>query len=205
MIASLSYYFDIKPKMFDSNLNKMTALITICFISRSSSLVNWIPLAFIKILEDQRFFAPILVAGLTVALPMIVFSVLIDSYFYGVLSIPQYNFVVLNVVENVSAYFGKEPVYYYFNLLPDLLNVPWFKMGLYGFCLMQVRQMMGSLQTKQKLTNTPVLFIFCVTYLWILCLIEHKENRFILPVICISSFGSAYLWEEFYYRSNNLT
>lgn len=139
MTASLSYYFDIKPIVFDSNLNKMTALITVCFISRSSSLVSWIPLALVKILEDKRFFKPIVVAGLTVALPLICISVLVDSYFYGVLCVPQYNFVVFNVVENVSAYFGKEPVYYYFKFLPDLLNEPFYKYGLFGFCLMQVR------------------------------------------------------------------
>lgn len=49
--------------------------------------------------------------------------------------------------------------------------------------------MMGTLQTNGKLSKTPVILIFCVTYISILCLIEHKELRFILPVICIVIYG----------------
>ena len=103
----------IKPKMFDSNLNKMTVLITMCFLSRSSSLVPWVPLSLIKIMSDFRYFVPIVVAGLTVTIPFCILSILLDSYFYGKLCCPQWNFVVLNVVENISAYFGQEPIIYY--------------------------------------------------------------------------------------------
>lgn len=176
----------------------MTALITVCFIARSSSLVSWIPLALFKIIEDGRFFVPIVIAGITVALPLCLISVLIDSYFYGVICVPQFNFVVLNVIENVSAFFGKEPVFYYFKEFPELFSCPLYKLGLYGFSLLAVRQMMGTLRSNQKLTMIPVFLIYSVTYIWILCLIEHKEHRFILPVICISNIGLAYFWEEVY-------
>lgn len=84
------YYFQKlhKPKMFDPNLNKMTLLITICFVARSSSLAAWIPLALLKIVEDYMFFFPILVAGLSIAIPTVLISTMIDSYYYGVLTSP---------------------------------------------------------------------------------------------------------------------
>lgn len=50
-IAALYYFMKIKPRINDSSLNKMTFLITISFLARSSSLAAWIPLAFFKILE----------------------------------------------------------------------------------------------------------------------------------------------------------
>jgi GPI mannosyltransferase 3 len=106
VIAALYYYTQIKPKLFDTNLVKMTFLITVAFIARSSSLVPWIPLALFKILENLNFFLPILVAGICVTIPMCVVSILLDSYFYGVLTVPQINFVQFNVVENISKYFG---------------------------------------------------------------------------------------------------
>lgn len=165
VIASLNYFYDIKPVIFDSNLNKLTVLITVCFVSRSSSLVSWIPLALFKIYDNPRFLIPIVVAGLTVALPICVISVLIDSYFYGVLCVPQFNFVVLNVVENISAYFGKEPVYYYFRHFPELFSYPLYPLGLFGLSLLSVRQMMGSLKTNYKLTKIPVFLVYSFFYI----------------------------------------
>lgn len=51
-IAALYYFLRLKSKMFDPSLSKMTALITLSFASRSSSLVPWIPLAVLKLIED---------------------------------------------------------------------------------------------------------------------------------------------------------
>ena len=49
VIAGMYYYLKIKPQLFDKNLSLMTLMITLCFITRSSSLVPWIPLALLKI------------------------------------------------------------------------------------------------------------------------------------------------------------
>lgn len=91
----------------------MTLLISITFLCRSSSLAAWIPLALMKIIEDYNWFLPILVAGLTVTVPACITSVLIDSYYYGVQTVPQINFVHVNVVENVSKFFGYDPWFFY--------------------------------------------------------------------------------------------
>ena len=103
----------MQPIIFDKNLGKMTFLITISFLARSSSLAAWIPLAILRILENPYYFMPILVAGLTVTIPICVFSVGLDSFYYGTFTIPQINFVQINVVENLSKYFGTDPWYFY--------------------------------------------------------------------------------------------
>ena len=88
-IAALYYYSKLsKPKVFDSNLQKMTLLISINFLCRSSSLAAWIPLALMKMAEDFKWIWPILVAGFTVTVPACAVSVIIDSYYYGVLTVP---------------------------------------------------------------------------------------------------------------------
>ena len=82
-IAALYYYLQITPKMFCANLQKMTLLITINFLTRSSSLSVWIPLAAMKILENNLYFFPIIVAGLSITVPICIASTALDSYYYG--------------------------------------------------------------------------------------------------------------------------
>lgn len=87
-IAALYYFLHMKPVINDGNLAKMTLLITISFLARSSSLAAWIPLAIFKIMEDNRFFFPILVAFMNVTLIMINASIGLDSFYYGTFTIP---------------------------------------------------------------------------------------------------------------------
>lgn len=114
-LVALFYYLHIKPVIGCSNLTKMTIAITISFLGRSSSLAPWIPLAILKILEDINFLLPIIVAGILVTVPLCVASVALDSYYYGTFTVPQYNFIGVNVFENLSKYFGIDPWYFYLN------------------------------------------------------------------------------------------
>mgnify|MGYP006089744333 CR=1 FL=1 len=49
MFVVFYYYLNLKPKMFDRNLMKLTLAITLSFTIRSSSVVGYIPLAIIII------------------------------------------------------------------------------------------------------------------------------------------------------------
>lgn len=120
------------------NLKKMTILITICFLTRSSSLAAWIPLAGLKILENFDYFLPIVYAGLTVTIPFCVASTMLDSYYYGTFSIPQVNFIKINVVENLSIFFGIDPWYFYFDELHNEFGSI-FSFSIFGFCLLAVK------------------------------------------------------------------
>jgi phosphatidylinositol glycan class B len=134
------YYFNrLKPK-FDKNIQLMTLSITIAFIVRSSSLIGWIPLALVKLLSDPfGYFLPILLAGLLVAVPTCVFSIGLDSLFYGRLTVPQFNFVYYNVVENLSTFFGVSPTHYYVEELPNFIsNLDGIHFALLGMCLLTI-------------------------------------------------------------------
>ena len=113
-------------------------MISICFLARSSSLAAWIPLAIFKILEDSNFFLPIVLAGLSVTIPAIGFSIALDSYYYGVLTIPQVNFVYVNVVENASKFFGVDPWYFYIKgFQEEFCDI--YILGIFGLSLLTVR------------------------------------------------------------------
>lgn len=69
----------------------MTFAITLGFLIRSSSLIGWVPLAFFKIFSTKDVFSntvAILAAGVYVAVPTVIISICMDSYFYGQLTIP---------------------------------------------------------------------------------------------------------------------
>ena len=135
-IMGLYYYANLKPK-FDRNMALMTFGITIAFIVRSSSLCGWLPLALIKCLSSYDYFLAILTSGVVVALPTFAFSVLIDSICYGRFTCPQLNFVYVNVVDNISKYFGEEPGFYYLTELPYFLTQLefFYEFLIVGMCL----------------------------------------------------------------------
>ena len=87
-MGALYYYLHIKPEVGCSNLTKMTIMITIGFLGRSSSLVPWVPLALLKIIENYYYLGPIIFAGITVTVPLCIASVALDSYYYGTFTVP---------------------------------------------------------------------------------------------------------------------
>lgn len=105
--------------IFEKNLAIMTISITLAFIVRSSSLVGWIPIALATMYNSSSYlciFYNLLVmiqAGILITIPMCIFSVAIDSIYYGKLMIPQYNFLHANIVQDLASGFGKEPMDYY--------------------------------------------------------------------------------------------
>jgi len=113
MFVVFYYYLNIKPKIFDKSLSFLTLAITLSFTVRSSSIVGYIPLALIAIFKDPRFLVAILVAGLTITIPVVLINLMSDAYFYGYFTVPQYNFVYVNVVMGLSKFFGEMPWYYY--------------------------------------------------------------------------------------------
>lgn len=84
----------------------MTLCVTLAFLVRSSSLTGWLPLALHTAFSSCDYFVAVLSAGVCIALPVFGVSVLADSWFYGRFTIPQVNFVYINVVENVAKSFG---------------------------------------------------------------------------------------------------
>lgn len=113
MFVAFYYFLNMKPKLFDRSLCMLTLAITLSFAVRSSSIVGYVPLAMIAIYQDINFLLPIIVAGLTIAIPVVLANLASDAYFYGYWTVPQYNFIYVNVVMGLSKFFGEMPWYYY--------------------------------------------------------------------------------------------
>lgn len=207
MFVVFYYFLNIKPKIFDRNLIYLTLAITISFTIRSSSIVGYIPLALIVILKDNRFFVPILVAGLTITIPFVLLNLMSDAYFYGYFTVPQYNFVYVNVVLGISKYFGEMPWFYYIShLYNEFCEIETY--GIPVFFLMSVRQLNGTLTPSsgrgwsklikgetpaERLIRTPFVLIFFFTNFIILSSVTHKEMRFITVLVQIGQIAQGYM------------
>ena len=135
-MCGLYYFSKLKPQ-FDKNMAIMTISITLAFLVRSSSLVGWVPLALWKIFSGFDYFLAIASAGVFIAIPVCILSVLIDSAYYGRFTIPQWNFVYINVVDNISKFFGTDHWSYYIVELKDCLTYSemFYKIIVMGMCL----------------------------------------------------------------------
>ena len=144
MFVVFYYYLNIKPKIFDKSLTILTLAITISFTVRSSSIVGYIPLALIVIFRDPKFLLPMIVCGVTIAIPFIVINLMSDAHFYGYFTIPQYNFLYVNIVMGISKFFGEMPWFYYIDhLYNEFCEIESY--GLPIFFLLSTRQMNGTL------------------------------------------------------------
>ena len=100
-------------------------------------------------------------------------SILIDSVLYGRLTIPQVNFVHVNVVENISKYFGTEVWFYYIHEIKGFVfaNESLLPISMFGLCMYVVFQMNGEIGKNRH----PYLLTFLVSNLFVLSSVGHKE------------------------------
>ena len=166
--------------------------LALSFIIRSSSLIMYFPLFLQKVVENPKFILTFVFAAFVIALPMLLFSILIDSYLYNQnkIIIPQVNFVWINIVDKLSEYFGIMPFYYYFeNFYLDLCentDLIWI-----SFFFLTLKQITGDLvpsnsgvhkSNELKVGNFPFVCIYIFFNLTIHSIIAHKELRFLTPI-----------------------
>lgn len=95
-VMALYYYLKLeKGKVQEMAI--MVIAITLAFIIRSSSLAPWIPLAILKFVEKPQVLMTAIYLAFMIALPLMIGSVVLDSLFYGRLTVPQANFVYINI------------------------------------------------------------------------------------------------------------
>lgn len=110
----------------------------------------------------------ILQAGVFIAVPTLAVSILIDCLAYDRFTVPQINFVHVNVVENISKYFGVSPWSYYIEELPEfIMSYDGIDTALFGFCLLTVCQL--------NTGRVPFFALFSLATLLVLSGIPHKE------------------------------
>ena len=163
-------------KIVDVDAIVLTTLITISFIMRNTSIVPWLIPMMYKVFV-QRTLLKFLFCGFFIAIPIMIISILWDSYYYGEFTLTFYSFLKFNVLSGQSNYFGVNSPFNY------LLAYPITQMTtLYPFFIFGIIQ---NLIWHVKQRSFPLLNIMFWSYIIVLSLIGHKENRFMLPLFQI--------------------
>ena len=100
ILTVIAFHFYLKQgNRFTISTVLLTALITIAFIGRNTSIVGWIPLLVIKVLYEGSL-QPFIVSAITVAVPLMAGMVYIDTMYYGgdVWVLTSINFLKVNVL-----------------------------------------------------------------------------------------------------------
>lgn len=110
------YYWpwDTVSKQTAVNSNIHTALIlagAACLV-RPTAAVMWMPLALLHLYTTDKKLTFLCKDVLPIGALLAVFSVIVDSWFYGKLVIIQLNFLQFNVLNNMGAFYGSHPWYW---------------------------------------------------------------------------------------------
>lgn len=179
-IISFYYFLQVKD-MFDKNVCLLTGALTISFMIRNTSPIGWPPLLLLKIIKDGSLI-PFIIAGFTVFIPVVGLSILVDSWYYGIEHFPvitAFNFYNANLAEGLSLYFGVHSIYYYLLTVIPLIflgTTPLVIIGAYQYGK-------DRLFIKKDNYGTPYMLLFVIFYLFVYSFIQHKEPRFLLPIV----------------------
>jgi phosphatidylinositol glycan class B len=91
-----------------SAIYKALTLASFSCLVRPTALVIWIPLGIARLRRESPvhfFFIYVVPVGIC----SLIFSVLVDSYFYGKFVLVQYNFLYFNVMKNIGEIYGTHP------------------------------------------------------------------------------------------------
>ncbi|XP_072945372.1 GPI mannosyltransferase 3 [Epargyreus clarus] len=167
-----------KRGYYDQENNNWVWFACISTFIRPTSSPVWIVLAVYNLFTTNqgtwrllfRTYLPIglLTGGALVAL---------DTYFYGSLIITPWEFFKFNVLHNISAFYGKHPWYWYMAVgIPSVLaiNVVPLLISLYRVA-----------RRPRENTIHTLLVVAAAAHIAVHSVIEHKELRFVQPLIPI--------------------
>ncbi|XP_063977844.1 GPI mannosyltransferase 3 [Diachasmimorpha longicaudata] len=142
---------------------------------RPTMAITWMPLCVYHLVTTSKTITQVLLQYLIIGLTTLGYSIAIDTYCYKRLVLTQWEFFKVNVMNNIAGFYGTHSILWYFtSALPVLL-------GIYVIYFV--------IATYQVLKHYKVNsreFILLLTIFWtisVYSLLDHKEFRFILPIL----------------------
>lgn len=188
VLTTLALCFYPLPGSKMHNSWKYLSLVSLAVVVRPTALIVWIPLLFCHLCWEQNKIKFIALQCLPIAAFTLGISTLIDSVFYGKWTFVQWNFLKLNVLQNIAEFYGTHPWHWYVSQGLLVVIGPHLPFFIHGY----------SLSTKKHR-------ILLITIIWttvIYSLLAHKEFRFIYPLLsfcvifCGMSLAKLQTWRK---------
>lgn len=162
-----------------------------CIIRPTSLIIFGVLL--LSALKRGGFIFNLIASGVKVFPCLLLLSFGVDFYYYQEFCLVHWNFFKFNVFQNLSGFYGVHPFHWYLTQgLPVVLFVQ-IVFVVCGFCCGK---------------KNGVISLITVLYVLIHSLIEHKEFRFLLPIVplfmCIAGHGLQELSKLFKWKQTIL-
>ncbi|XP_063044594.1 GPI mannosyltransferase 3 [Engraulis encrasicolus] len=179
MLTVLALYYYPLPGSKTHNSSKYLTLVALAVIVRPTALIVWLPLLAFHFWRDNSKLRLILHHALPIVALSLGLTTIIDSLFHGQWVLVHWNFLKLNVLHNVSEFYGSHPWHWYFTQGFLVVLGPHLLFFLHGCSLAPKR-------------HRVLLFTIAWTLI-VYSLLAHKEFRFIYPIlpICIIFCGTS--------------
>uniref|UniRef100_A0A0N5AD87 Mannosyltransferase n=1 Tax=Syphacia muris TaxID=451379 RepID=A0A0N5AD87_9BILA len=188
MLIALNWYPLHITANGSKSMRSYLPYLLIAFLSifiRPTAVLIWFPLGLWHLCRCKTPLQLLLYSLFVAFLPLFLLVVVMDSLFYGHITVTLWNFASFNVFEGGSENFGTNPFYWYFSEgLFSVLTVHTFPVIL-GILLALV---------KRKVSFMPLLV--ALFYVLFHSFLAHKEHRFLLPVIPFLCLYSGYFFSS---------
>lgn len=155
-------------------------LATLSIVVRPTAALNWVVLGGILVVSlfrhaHLKLVGRVISTALVIVLSIFTLSIALDSWYYGELTVVMYNFLHINLVQNISLFYGSNSWHWYLSQgLPIMLTtlLPVAIHSLYGYFFYH--------ETRSPVdTLWPYILMCIVPY----SLAGHKEYRFLYPLL----------------------
>ena len=187
LMFAYAYYpawneFSLKNFDKTKNMFKFLLFSAMAAFVRPTSVVISLPMSLYCLLKFENKLLVLLQMSF-VGFTALVTQIGIDSWFYGHLTFPLWNFVKFNFLSDSNQIFGvNSPVWFFYSGVPGVLGtfLPFFIFGV-----------MKNFTSKKI---PPVVLFIIVWTLGIYSIPPHKEMRFILPILPLMLIYAAYFF-----------
>ncbi|XP_034944229.1 GPI mannosyltransferase 3 [Chelonus insularis] len=155
--------------------SKYLWLVGLMCIIRPTAAIIWIPLCIYHIISSNDSMLKLIKDYLSIGLCTLCYSIVIDSFCYGEFVFTPWRFFKINILTPIAGHYGVEPFHWYFTsallvlLGPTVLSLP--------IAIPQV------IKHRKLMPRQMVCLITIIWTLSIYSLLQHKEFRFILPLL----------------------
>jgi len=173
MIAVWTMYAYLRLKHSSGFFTPFIFLVGLGTAARITSIVLWLPLLPHAVFaSSQRFVITLVIAALCVSLLLVT-----DYIFYGYWVFTPWEFIKFNFLQGHSALFGTHPFHWYFT------QAMWVVLGVsYPLILYY-----------PAVRSTPcLLWLLTMYFVFAFSFIQHKEFRFVYPVMPFAMSVSAF-------------
>ncbi|KAL1505327.1 hypothetical protein ABEB36_004918 [Hypothenemus hampei] len=159
-------------------------IIAVLFVIRPTSAIIWLPLCCFHIATSQRTaFRLIETKYIPIGLFVLTIFTIVDSFAHGSFIVTPFNFLKVNVFQNIASNYGVQPWHWYLSSgLPAVLGIQ---------ILPFILAVIVVLKTRHNHPNELAILGTIVFSITLLSFLGHKEFRFLLPLLPMMLFVSS--------------